>query len=453
MAATGATNAAKVTLASAVNFDAALGGDVSALNATIAAAFPVVHQANILPQHFGPVDGVTFAIDMLTPPTVAIKPTAAFQAEAEAAVAKSALTGADAQSAVASLLNGSLTVSCTDVQAVVTYTGQPSVTVNASIETGAAVSLAKSGTEWSATITLAHASATVPNEPELSALLTNVAAPLLLDYLNKKVLSSITFKSLELEGVQLAVPVITQEQSASGGDDFLIAYTGLNPVVAPPGGTAWPAGTLFVAVDATALQAVAAKAIPNPITSGSWNGPSGFWGSLTADYSVTVADPSVQVPPPGSGNQVNVSADLSASADFTIHTPDGLPNISFSGLVTGNVSGGAKVSARPDGLAQDIYITIDQAAANDLSVEVSIVGLPISLGDLAPLADVISAAVVPALENFPIKITTLQAIDLSFADAPGYVLVPGNVVLQSIAGPGGLPMEAITLGLTVTKQG
>jgi hypothetical protein len=189
-------------------------------------------------------------------PTVAIKATAAFQAEAEAAVAKSALIAADAHSAVASLLNGSLTVSCSDVRAVITYTGQPSATVNASLETGAAVSLAKSGTEWSATVALSHATATVPNEPELTALLTDVAAPLLLDYLNNHVLSAITVPAINLLGVQLAVPVITEEQSASGGDDFLIAYTGLNPVVAPTGGTAWPVGTLLAAVDAAALQAV-----------------------------------------------------------------------------------------------------------------------------------------------------------------------------------------------------
>ncbi len=104
--------------------------------------------------------------------------------------------------------------------------------------------------------------------------------------LNNHVLSAIAVPAIDLLGVQLAVPVITEEQSASGGDDFLIAYTGLNPVVAPAGCTAWPAGTLFAPVDAAALQAVAANALPKPIASGTWSGPSGFWGSLGADYSL-----------------------------------------------------------------------------------------------------------------------------------------------------------------------
>lgn len=449
MTAPGVASAAKVSVASGVSFDAALGGDVSALNATIAGAFPVVRPL-VFPQKFE-AEGVSVAIDMLVPPTVAIKATAAFQAEAEAAVAKSGLTAADAHSAIASLLNGSLTVSCSDVQAVITYTGQPSATVNASLETGAAVSLTKSGTQWSATVGPSHATATVPNEPELTALLTDVAAPLLLDYLNNHVLSAIAVPAIDLLGVQLAVPVITEEQSASGGDDFLIAYTGLTPVVAPASGTAWPAGTLFAAVDAAALQAVAANALPKPIASGTWSGPSGFWGSLGADYSATVSNPSVQVPSPGSGNQVNISFDLSGNTDFTIHTPDDLPNIPFGGSVTGSVSGGAKVSARPDGLTQDIYISIDQIAPHDLDLSVSLAGIPLSLGDVGPLADVIGAAAATVLENFSFKVTTLPVISLRFA--PGYVLVPQNVALQSIAGPGGLPMEAVTLGLSIAKQG
>ena len=210
---------------------------------------------------------------------------------------KSGLTAADAHSAIASLLNGSLTVSCSDVQAVITYTGQPCATVNASLETGAAVSLTKSGTQWSATVGLSHATATVPNEPELTALLTDVAAPLLLDYLNNHVLSAIAVPAIDLLGVQLAVPVITEEQSASGGDDFLIAYTGLTSVVAPASGTAMASGEL-PPMDRAALQAVAANALPKPIASGTWSGPSGFWGSLGADYNATVSNPSVQVPSP-----------------------------------------------------------------------------------------------------------------------------------------------------------
>ena len=287
MTAPGVASAAKVSVASGMSFDAALGGDVSALNATIAGAFPVVRPL-VFPQKFE-AEGVSVAIDMLVPPTVAIKATAAFQAEAEAAVAKSGLTAADAHSAIASLLNGSLTVSCSDVQAVITYTGQPSATVNASLETGAAVSLTKSGTQWSATVGPSHATATVPNEPELTALLTDVAAPLLLDYLNNHVLSAIAVPAIDLLGVQLAVPVITEEQSASGGDDFLIAYTGLTPVVAPPSAQRGRAGTLFAAVDAAALQR-GCRALSPSQSRGTWSGRAASgarWAPITARRSPT----------------------------------------------------------------------------------------------------------------------------------------------------------------------
>ena len=81
----------------------------------------------------------------------------------------------------------------------------------------------------------------------------------------------------------------------------------------------------------------------------------------------------------------------------------------------------------------------------------SLAGIPLSLGDVGPLADVIGAAAATVLENFSFKVTTLPVISLRFA--PGYVLVPQNVALQSIAGPGGLPMEAAMLSTGIAKQG
>jgi hypothetical protein len=446
----GAPGAARVAVTTAVNFDAAIGVDASALNATIAAAFPTVHPL-IFPRPFKvPSENLSGTIDLLAPPTVEITPPTALQAEAQAAVSKSGLTGQHAQSAIAGLLTGSVTVSCANVQAVITYTGQPSVTVGASVQVSAAVSLANTTTGWSATVTLSHAEATVPNEPELSALLTNVAAPLLLDDLNNHVLSAIHIPGIDLLGVNLKAPVIAEEKS--GSDDFLVAYAGLgpNPVVAPPGGTAWPAGTLFAAVDATAIEAVAAKVLPEP--GDTWWGPSGGWGSVSAGYSVTLSNPVLQVPAPGSGDQVTVSIDLSADARFTYHTPDGLPNITPRGTVSGGVTVGARVTARADGQSQAIYLAFDQASAHDLLLTVSLGIIPIPVADLDPLLDVIGAAATAALQNFAIKIWTLPLITLGFAGEPDYVLVPRNVALQSIAGPEKVAMEAVTFGLSITKK-
>jgi hypothetical protein len=47
------------------------------------------------------------------------------------------------------------------------------------------------------------------------------------------------------------------------------------------------------------------------------------------------------------------------------------------------------------------------------------------------------------------KIYTLNPISLSFAGLPKYEIVPQNLVLNAIAGPGGLPMACITFGTSV----
>jgi hypothetical protein len=286
-------------------------------------------------------------------------------------------------------------------------------------------------------LVLSNAVFTVPNEPTFSTVLTNLAGPPLLNYLNNSILNNITIPPLSLLNVTLVPPVIDNETTPAG-NNVLVGYTGLNPVTPPPAGQEWPASQVFVGLDATLIDQLANAAMPSP----SSNGGS---GPFTWGYSVTLS-PQININP-GAGNNVTITMNVSASADFTYHTPWILPNIDFGGSVSGSGTASANIDVAPSGSSEQISITI--TSVGDFDLNLSINGLPDWLTSLfSPIIDIfldaVGSLVSSVLQNFSFTVYTLPVITLNFAGFPNNILQLQGVQLSQITGPAGNDLVVIT---------
>lgn len=421
------------------SFDAAVGADASSLNATIAAFYQAVPGLFTKTFNIGALGVSTIVLQFTQAPTLAMTAPDKYHAEARDVLASRGpqfVTPAAIRALTTGLMMATMPMS-------VTINAAIPVTVAVVVSSGAGVTIQPSTTQPGQqvlSLALADATITVANDPGgiFTQLLTNVFLPPLLAYLNQSILGNIQIPMLSLLGVTFASPVVVDE--TSGGDNFLVAYTGLDPVVPPAAGTAWPSGTIFVAVDANALDAVANQKLPAPSGSGGIDDPNLSW-----DYNVTLR--ATVLLNPGAGNSVSVQIGVNGSANFTWHMPNWIPNISFDGSISGTAVATAALVATADGANQDIAVVIQDASDFDLSLDID--GLPGPLSTLlGPITDAILDAVAPliasALSNYPITVYTLKPISLSFPGLSTYQLVLQDIELSQIAGPTGLSMAAVT---------
>jgi hypothetical protein len=416
-------------------FDVAAGGDVATLNATIAAFYGTC--GSVFKQKFTFSEGWA-EVDFQVTPTVTLEPTEIVLAHAREFA--EANVEAAAEQAIVELTASALTATCSSVRCEFEIEGNKE-TVTASVTCSASVEIEPNPGEanYLFHLVLANPVITVPNDPGLSKLLTNVVGPLLVKYLNEHVLDHIKIPTISLLGVDFAMPVISEE--SAGGDEFLLGYTGLNPVIPPAPGTSWPGGTLFAAVDASVLNAVALKELPAPHGQGGIDDPV----NLSWEYEVGFS-PSFELEP-GAGDEISATLGIGGSASITWHTPNGLPNITFGGSFSGSVQVTVGLEARQSGANEEIFLVIE--GISNLDVSISIHGLPGILEEL--LSEIIDAILKPivaaisaALSGYAIHVTTLKPIPLSFADLPAYQLVVENLQLSQIAGPGGVPLATVT---------
>ncbi len=417
-------------------FDVAAGGDVAALNATIAAFYGTC--GSVFKQKFNFSEGWA-EVDFQVTPTVTLEATEIVLAHARE-FAEANVEAAAVEQAINELTASALTATCSSVKCEFEIEGNKE-TVTASVTCSASVEIEPNPGEanYLFHLVLSNPVITVPNDPGLSKLLTNVVGPLLVKYLNEHVLDHIKIPTISLLGVDFAMPAISEE--STGGDDFLLGYTGLNPVVPPASGTSWPTGTLFAGVDAGVLNAVALNELPHPSGQGGIDDPI----NLSWDYMVSFS-PSFDLSP-GAGKAISATLGVGGGAGVTWHTPNGLPNISFGASFSGSIEVTVGLEARQSGGNEEIFLVIEDIT--NLNVEISIDGLPGPLQSLlkiiidAILAPVV-AAISVALHGYAIHVTTLKPIPLSFADLPAYQLVLENLQLSQIAGPGGVPLATVT---------
>lgn len=420
-------------------FDAVAGADESALNAILAAFYQAI--PSLFTQQFqvNQDDVTSIQVEIQAPPTVSLLAPSVFHDEAREFAAPH-VSPQMLEQAVRMLAAGTLTLNLSRMAA--TVNGGPSpINVNATAAIAAVLGVEQNGQGQNViVISLMSAVFDVPGDPFTTTILNSYLGPKLVAYLNTSVFGPFQIPALTLAGINFVAPTITDDTSPAG-DNFIMVYTGLQPVTLPdPGSADWPTGTLFIAVDANALNTVAAAALPNKSDSGCFDPPNLDW-----KYGISFA-PNIQIQP-GNGNEVTVSMSVTGGAGFLLHTPNWLPNFGFSGSITGSCTASADLIATPSGNNQAIGICIQ--SAGNFNLQLNIDDIPSWVMDIFsplidPLLDIIGAAAAAILQNFTFTVYTLDAISLSFANLPAYQLVLNNLALNQIAGPGGLPLAAVT---------
>lgn len=434
------------TLSATGSFDLAVGGDLAALNTTIANVFSTIHGA-VLPYsvNVNVLNIAAVSIDIVQAPVLSFAATQHFRDEAVEWV--NANTADVQRSAmVESLLQGSITVSCASATAVITFNdGSAPIPLSTPLTFGAAVfaNPNPSGSGWLMQVQLSGAEFNA-SEPTLNQMLNEIAGPALLNYLNNGVLAAIAVPSISLPGATLAAPILSQEQGAAG-DDYLVAYSGLSAVTAPDPGTDWPAGTVFVAVDANVLNTVANTAL------GGLSDLSGNWQEdpFEASYGVTLG---AQIElTAGSGNQVSGTLTVNGAAKVCFITPNGLPNLCAGGTISGTVGVSGAISAAPDANNNQVisvqFLGIDDA---DVSLDINIIGITVPVG---PIVDAIVEVIGAAVAGLTMDVYTLNPISLSSIGLPGYSIGLQDLQLATNAGPGGLPMAMVTAQVGIIQTG
>lgn len=435
-----------------LNYDVVGGADQNTLNAMAASFYDAFPSIFVITLDIGQPALASVVIDFQTAPMIAIAPPPSFVEEARALAADLVDQGKiedGIEEGIAELTAGTMNLSCSKVSVTFNVAGTPLMGIAGSLTCAGAVAVTKTASGSSALI-LSVANAVVafsPDPLDLAKVFNTYAAGPLCDYLNACVLPVIAIPALTLPGVTLVMPTITDE-TAPSGNPFLLAYSGLQPVSLPPGGTEWPANVLFVGIDGTAVNAIAANEMPSYSGSGGCSRPNLSW-----DYKL-VFSPTFDILP-GAGNTLTVSMAVYGGADITWHTPGRIPNITFGGSITGSCSASAQLIALPMGNGQEIGLIIVDAGDFDLSVSIS--GMPFviawfvdKLADL--ILDSVTGTAAAFLQNFPFPLFSLAPIQFSLPNSVSGQLTLDNLTLDQIAGADGLALLTVTAQPTFSQN-
>jgi hypothetical protein len=211
----------------------------------------------------------------------------------------------------------------------------PTILPNVSLAVGAVVGVETSKNPPTIQVQGASAVADTGN-PVLNGILNEAVVPFVLALLNKQLLAPMNIPTLSFDNITVAAPSLAIQNG------FLLAYTAVGNVSPsiPPPNSAWPTDGVFAAVDATIIAAAGSAAIAAIGRIGQSFDTGPFTGNVTVNLGSL------------SGVKVNRNGTLSATLGFsagagiTWHTPNWLPNISFSASASGSIAAtlGASVS-------------------------------------------------------------------------------------------------------------
>jgi hypothetical protein len=285
----------------------------------------------------------------------------------------------------------------------------------------------------------AHWAQVSTGDPSQAQLLNQLLMLWVQSYLNS-VMPTFALPALEFEGVTLAAPNLGVD-STTAGNNVLLIFTGINPVVVPDSGTGtWPAASMFLAVDAALPNAMIP---PIPVVSGS-----NQHGSISYDYQ---AQPQVGLMiQPGAGNAV--TANVTANGPFGLewHTPSGFPNVSFNGNYSGTCAMTADVLINVEGgFPQSLDMNVKIAALSDVdfSVTVDSISLPAGLDIPVPpvptdsISAEIGSEVSSAATGMSFYVGSMRS---SASVGSGLALGFANPAVMQFAAPGGVPLLAVT---------
>lgn len=288
---------------------------------------------------------------------------------------------------------------------------------------------------------LSMAVITAQGDPTLSQILTNIFAPLLVDYLNTHVLAPIKLPVLSFLGASFSVPMVLTQ------GDTLLAFASLQPgTVVPPESSSWPQSVAFIATDAPAINAVVDGALANDSLNGDWSwsfdlnlGIINIGLELDAQYNLGFSGANFELVP-GSDEDVTASFNVSGSASFSAQ--GGPFHLSFGA----NISGEVTATAAIDVVGQQV--TAIFKSLDNIKVNVDFFGVPRILGSIL---DLLANAFVPVLagiiassfsgKNF--KLTTIPTIGFSI-DGLSFTVTPKDLAVQTISGPGSVPLLTVT---------
>jgi hypothetical protein len=230
---------------------------------------------------------------------------------------------------------------------------------------------------------------------------------------------------------------------------YLMFYGALSPPVQlPSAGTAWPTSTWFAAFDSAALSTLVAIISQFTFT-GYWSGGSVpvIGGHFSCSYQYQLSSVTAS---PGTGNQLSASANFSGKASFTWHDPSKFsansttPKFPFSGSVN------ASVSLTPQDIGNlAINVTLNDAGISDFSP----FDIPSGLWDALPLSDITNAIegkVESAINGTQFNFPVLTPTSFSIGGGSTVTIAPQNVAVNTITGPGGVPMSIFTFDLATS---
>jgi hypothetical protein len=431
------------------SYDAVVGADTAALNAAVAAIYAGL--PGLFAQRFDVGHAGLQAIEIAfrAAPSLSMGPSA----RAEDAIRQQltllsyscTATGEDIDAALRMLTRALLEVSCADVALTLhgvdggdgTDSAQAPAPVAASLSCDAAVSVDGEG---NAVLVLSSAHLRVADDPGLTDTLNAVLAPRLLHYLNHAVLGNIMLPALSLSLPGLAlVPPVFQEERTPAGDRVMVGYTGAAPVLPPqPAGQDWPAGQVFVGLDAAAINAAinaALDAVPE-LAGGGHADPFSYGYDLTLAGSVLIH--------PGAGNRVSMLLNVGGHAAVTIDLPV-IPAYGARGRFSGTVSATAEIVVLPDG---HIGLRIDPSAPG-IGINIGFdIDLPWPFDAFrdriaAALIDAAAGAIIPCLEYRTFDICTLPSIGLQFSGQPCMTLQLRGAQIVQLSGPAGVDLVTV----------
>jgi hypothetical protein len=304
-----------------------------------------------------------------------------------------------------------------------------------------ASALAEVLTDNSLTIRLVSGQISIPNVPApILDALNKAFVPLLIDYLNRTVLSPIKIPAISFLGISFTKPeVITLP-------DTLLAFSAMQPsplLIPPP--SPWPSKAAFVCTDALALNEVANRALDQLKIGGGWD-----WGcdigicdlKLHAGYSVRLLNASFNLKP-GSGNRITGSVSFDGRANF--EGKCGFFNPDFKARITGSGTVTAAVVVRN----QKIYVIFE--SLDDINLTINLFDLPSYLSPLTfvltalinAFSPVVSGAITSALRGTDFEVYKIPTISFSITDIPFEVTLK-DLALSTISGPGSIPLLTVT---------
>lgn len=359
------------------------------------------------------VEGISVGFDINQPPLVQLNNSDTARAHFQQALANDSYGPTSQLPAEhqATLLQSALGASFGFILPSVAFTlqlgSQPVQTVTVQITGAASIQTSsQNGTNY-LSVTLFGAQATPTSDFQIWMFINQVVMPIFLAYLNDNILANICVPALQYGKLQVSMPV-PLVQNFPDSPPMLVVYSSLGQVPPMPAPLLLngPQNCVFIGMDSAVLQAAAALPFPlGPSTGFSWDIVSGQVGA--------------QVLPP---NPVSVNADGTISAtieaqavcQLTLHTPNGLPNVSFGPSATATLS----ATLKPTVIDGELFVSIEGVPIPTFNFNWGIpdwinwLFSPIENGLAAALNDILGPLIGHALQFPPIPV--LQLPQLSF---------------------------------------